>query len=147
MGIAPANKVLAVTFTRKSAKELRDRLSAMGISGVSALTFHSAALSQLKEYWVAGGQKTDFPEVLTGRDQYLAIRNAITRSLKPSEDPKAPKRKVDSVLQRLVTEELTMIRSRMVDLEKYASDDSFKGPKGGITKAEFVSAIKINRTR
>ena len=73
MGVAPANKVLAVTFTRKSAKELRDRLNSMGITGVSALTFHSAALSQLKEYWVVGGQKTEFPEVLTGRDQYLAL--------------------------------------------------------------------------
>jgi DNA helicase-2/ATP-dependent DNA helicase PcrA len=142
MGVAPANKVLAVTFTRKSAKELRYRLSNMGITGVSALTFHSAALSQLKEYWVVGGQKTEFPEVLTGRDQYLAIRNAITRSLKPSEDPKVPKRKVDSVLQRFVTEELTMMRSRMVELERYALDDSFKGPKGGITKEEFISAIQ-----
>lgn len=142
MGVAPANKVLAVTFTRKSAKELRDRLSAMGITGVTALTFHSAALGQLKEFWFLGGQKTEFPDLLTGRDQYLAIRNAITRSLKPSEDPKAPSRKVDAVLQRFVIEELTKLRSHMVDLDKYAEDDNFKGPKGGVSKEEFVSAIR-----
>lgn len=142
MGVAPANKVLAVTFTRKSAKELRDRLNAMGVHGVAALTFHSAALGQLKEFWILGGQKTDFPELLTGRDQYLAIRNSISRSLEPSKDPKTPKRKVDAVLLRYVNEELTKIRSHMVDLDKYASDDTFKGPKGDISKIEFVSAVQ-----
>lgn len=142
MGEAPANKVLAVTFTRKSASELRNRIKGLGITGVSAVTFHSAALSQLKEYWVAGGQRAEFPEVLTGRDHYLAIRSAIRQSIKPSSEPKNLKRKVDAVLQRFVNEELTMIRSRMIDIETYSVNETFKGPKGDISKEEFVSAIR-----
>ena len=142
MGVAPANKVLAVTFTRKSAAELRHRLSEMGITGVSAQTFHSAALSQLREYWVVGGQTNDFPTLLTGKDQYFAIRRAITQSLKPSDDPNQPRKKVDTVLQRNFTEELTMIRSRMIDLKVYLESSEYSGPKGVITKAEFVEAVQ-----
>ncbi len=142
MGLAPANKVLAVTFTRKSAAELRHRLSEMGIVGVSAQTFHSAAISQLREFWVVGGQTTDFPKLLTGKDQYFAIRRAITQSLKPSDNPKEPRKKVDSVLQRNFTEELTMIRSKMIDLQLYLENNDFLGPKGPITKSEFVEAVQ-----
>jgi len=142
MGVAPANKVLAVTFTRKSAAELRHRLGAMGITGVSAQTFHSAALSQLREFWVVGGQTSNFPTLLTGKDQYFAIRRAITQSLKPSEDPKQPRKKVDTVLQRNFTEELTMVRSKMIDMKIYLESSEFSGPKGAITKAEFVEAVQ-----
>ena len=142
MGVAPASKVLAVTFTRKSAAELRHRLSEMGISGVSAQTFHSAALSQLREFWVVGGQTSEFPQLLTGKDQYFAIRRAITQSLKPSDDAKQPRKKVDTVLQRNFTEELTMVRSRMIDLKMYLGSEEFTGPKGLISKAEFVEAVQ-----
>lgn len=142
MGVAPASKVLAVTFTRKSAAELRGRLNALGIRNVSAVTFHSAALSQLKEYWIIGGQKSDFPEVITGRDQYLALRNAITRSLKQIPNSGSPKRKVDAILQRNINEELTMVRSRMIDLVHYEADPKFQGPKGSVSKEEFVQAVR-----
>jgi DNA helicase-2/ATP-dependent DNA helicase PcrA len=40
--------ILAVTFTDKAAGEMRSRLSALGVSGVRARTFHSAALAQLR---------------------------------------------------------------------------------------------------
>ncbi|MBF4548304.1 ATP-dependent DNA helicase UvrD2 [Corynebacterium afermentans subsp. lipophilum] len=48
--IAP-NRVLAVTFTKRAAGEMRDRLTAMGIGGVQARTFHSAATRQLQYFW------------------------------------------------------------------------------------------------
>ena len=39
--------ILAVTFTDKAATEMRERLERLGVGGVTARTFHSAALRQL----------------------------------------------------------------------------------------------------
>src|SRR5215211_124840 len=41
-------EILAVTFTDKAAAEMRSRLSALGVAGVAARTFHSAALAVLR---------------------------------------------------------------------------------------------------
>jgi len=53
-----AGQVLAVTFTARAAGELRSRLRQLGADGVSARTFHAAALAQLKYFAprVLGGQ-------------------------------------------------------------------------------------------
>ncbi|MGH3031985.1 MAG: ATP-dependent helicase [Gaiellaceae bacterium] len=40
-------EILAVTFTDKAATEMRERLARLGVAGVPARTFHSAALAQL----------------------------------------------------------------------------------------------------
>jgi len=53
-GAFPADQILAVTFTDKAAGEMRSRLKALGVEGVSARTFHSAALGQLR--WLAPGR-------------------------------------------------------------------------------------------
>ena len=47
-GTFEPTSILAVTFTDKAAGEMRARLEALGASGVTARTFHSAALSQLR---------------------------------------------------------------------------------------------------
>ncbi len=44
-------RVMAVTFTAKAAGELRGRLRGLGVQGVSARTFHAAALAQLGFFW------------------------------------------------------------------------------------------------
>src|ERR1051326_1122436 len=49
-GAFRAGEILAVTFTDKAAGELRSRLAALGAPGVTARTFHAAALGQLHEY-------------------------------------------------------------------------------------------------
>ncbi len=43
--------VLAVTFTKRAAAELRERLTMMGVARVQAQTFHAAALRQLRYFW------------------------------------------------------------------------------------------------
>jgi DNA helicase-2/ATP-dependent DNA helicase PcrA len=48
-----ADEILAVTFTDKAAREMRGRLEALGVAGVRASTFHSAALGQLRFFAAA----------------------------------------------------------------------------------------------
>ncbi len=47
----PASALLAVTFTARAAGEMRTRLRQLGVGGVQARTFHSAALRQLQYFW------------------------------------------------------------------------------------------------
>jgi DNA helicase-2/ATP-dependent DNA helicase PcrA len=49
-GAFAAEEILAVTFTDKAATEMRQRLAALGIDRVTARTFHSAALAQLRGF-------------------------------------------------------------------------------------------------
>jgi DNA helicase-2/ATP-dependent DNA helicase PcrA len=44
------SEILAVTFTDKAAGEMRARLERLGVGGVQARTFHSAALAQLRYF-------------------------------------------------------------------------------------------------
>jgi ATP-dependent DNA helicase UvrD/PcrA len=47
VGEFESHEILAVTFTDKAAGEMRGRLERLGVGGVTARTFHSAALRQL----------------------------------------------------------------------------------------------------
>jgi ATP-dependent DNA helicase UvrD/PcrA len=49
-GTFSSSQILAVTFTDKAAGEMRGRLEALGVTGVRASTFHSAALAQLRYF-------------------------------------------------------------------------------------------------
>ena len=65
------SQILAVTFTDKAAGELKARLAWLGVDGVEARTFHSAALSQLSRLMPAHtGQAV--PEVLDHKAPLIA---------------------------------------------------------------------------
>ena len=70
-GTADARRVLALTFTRRAANELRNRLNKMGIRDLGGVgTFHSTALSQIRQYRADHGKR--MPTVLAGRRPILA---------------------------------------------------------------------------
>ena len=50
MGAFAPEQIVAVTFTQKAAGELGARLRALGVDGVRASTFHSAALALLRRF-------------------------------------------------------------------------------------------------
>src|ERR671939_1171541 len=54
-----ADEILAVTFTDKAATEMRARLEALAVPGVTARTFHSAALAQL--HWLGAAPSRILP--------------------------------------------------------------------------------------
>jgi DNA helicase II / ATP-dependent DNA helicase PcrA len=76
-GAFEASQILAVTFTDKAAGELRARLAALGVEGVEARTFHSAALSQLSRLW-SSHTGEPLPEVLDHKAPLIAsLANAL----------------------------------------------------------------------
>ena len=73
-GTFRADQILAVTFTDKAAAEMRSRLEALGVGGVIARTFHSAALAHL--HWLGSAPSRILPS------KALALRR-IGNSLPP----------------------------------------------------------------
>ncbi|HMC39581.1 MAG TPA: ATP-dependent helicase, partial [Acidimicrobiales bacterium] len=69
-GRADAGHTLALTFTRKAAGELQDRLGGLGLrGGVVAGTFHSVAIAQLQRWWADRGQRP--PALLERKSRVL----------------------------------------------------------------------------
>ncbi len=72
------HQVLAVTFTTRAAGELRTRLRELGVAGVQARTFHSAALRQARYFWpqIYG---TELPPIVESKLRYVAEAAARCR--------------------------------------------------------------------
>ncbi len=70
-GVYRPTSVLAVTFTTRAAGELRGRLRQLGVSGVQARTFHSAALRQAQYFWPRA-YDSELPRVLENKMSLVA---------------------------------------------------------------------------
>src|SRR5690606_39656822 len=106
-GVYPPERVMALTFTTRAAGELRSRLRALGAGGVSARTFHSAALAQLSFFWpqLVGGR---LPEVLPGKARLLGQAAESLRM------------RVDTAALRDLAAEIEWRKVRRIPLEEYA---------------------------
>ena len=70
-GHADPRRVLAVTFTRRAARELRSRLRGLGLrDAVRAGTFHAVALAQLRRYAADEGRRP--PRILESVPSLIA---------------------------------------------------------------------------
>jgi DNA helicase II / ATP-dependent DNA helicase PcrA len=76
IGAVDPRRVLAVTFTTRAAGELRGRLRLLGVDGIQARTFHSAAFRQARFFWpkVIG---SELPKVIESK--VPALREAAGR--------------------------------------------------------------------
>lgn len=65
------DQILALTFTQKAAAEMAHRVRDLGVAGVAARTFHSAALRQLQHFWpiVTGGY---LPDIMPSKASLVA---------------------------------------------------------------------------
>lgn len=70
-GTCTHDEILAVTFTDRAARELRERLRALGLPGpVRAATFHAAAWAQLRHFWPRLSERPR-PQVLARKGEVL----------------------------------------------------------------------------
>jgi DNA helicase-2/ATP-dependent DNA helicase PcrA len=108
-GAFPAERILAVTFTEKAAGELKSRLAHLGVDGVDARTFHSAALSHLWQLWERhSGQPV--PSVL---DHKAPLISSLANAL-PAPHKFLPRRELAG--------EIEWAKNRMVPPEGYLDE-------------------------
>ncbi len=106
-GVYAPDRVMALTFTTRAAGELRGRLRGLGAGGVTARTFHAAALAQLSYFWpqLVGGP---LPEILPGKARLLGQAAESLRM------------RVDTAALRDVAAEIEWRKVRRIPLEDYA---------------------------
>jgi DNA helicase-2/ATP-dependent DNA helicase PcrA len=66
-GVVPERQILLVTFTEKAASEMAERVRGLGLARVTARTFHSAALAQLRYFWPTRHEGAPLPEVMADK--------------------------------------------------------------------------------
>ena len=77
-GAVDPRRILVVTFTDKAAGEMAERLAGLGLRGVTARTFHAAALAQLRHFWPLSHDGQPAPAVL---DSKIPIVGRLARAL------------------------------------------------------------------
>ena len=109
-GVYAPEKVLALSYTSRSAAELRSRINSLGVPAVQVRTVHAAALAQLRYFWpqLTG---VNAPKVLGSKKDLLL---EVLKKLKIDAS--------QSVLRELASE-IEWWKYSLLSPEQYASAD------------------------
>lgn len=111
-GVYDPDKVLALSYTSRSAAELRSRINSLGVPAVQVRTIHAAALAQLRYFWpqLTG---VNSPKVLSSKKELLL---EVLKNLKIDSS--------QSVLRELAAE-IEWWKYSLSSPEKYAETERF----------------------
>ncbi|MCB0879579.1 MAG: ATP-dependent DNA helicase UvrD2 [Thermoleophilia bacterium] len=127
-GAFTPRELLAVTFTDKAAGELRERLAALGVTGVEARTFHGAARWMLGVLWEPlTGER--LPELMPHK---IALLEELVRGL-PAPDCFRPRREV--------AQEIEWAKNRRVSPERYLDELERTGHEQPLRDADRMQRI------
>jgi DNA helicase II / ATP-dependent DNA helicase PcrA len=129
-GTVPVSEVLAVTFTTRAAAEMRTRLRGLGVPGVQARTFHSAALRQLG-YFYPKALGVALPRVVESKLRLVAQAAAATLH-----------RSVSSTELRDLTGEIEWAKATLTAPARYPAEAARTGRQPPLPAAE-VAAVAV----
>jgi DNA helicase-2/ATP-dependent DNA helicase PcrA len=108
-GEAEADHVLALTFTRKAAGELRERLAQLGLrDGIAAGTFHGIAYAQLRSHWASKGRRA--PTLLSRKAKLLG---EVLRDRSPGSTPER------AITVAALAAEIEWAKARLLGPDRY----------------------------
>jgi DNA helicase-2/ATP-dependent DNA helicase PcrA len=127
-GTAEAPHVVAVTFTRKAAGELRHRLGGLGLrDGVAAGTFHSLALGQLRRWWAERNQPE--PTILDRKVRVIA--------------PLLGGRRLGPAVQAIdIASEIEWAKARGISPDRYEAEATAAGRRPGVALDAFAALFQ-----
>ena len=132
-GAADPRHVLALTFTRKAAAELDDRLRRLGLRGdVAAGTFHGVALGALRTRWSDQGRRE--PALLDRKGRLLG-----------EVAPRAPGRERRTVISDLANE-IEWAKARMVTPDTYEEGVQVAGRRPALRPDVVAAAYAAYET-